>query len=422
MALVGLGTALVVGGLGAVGAAGCGGSDNGGGGSMADSSTDTSMMMAETGVDSGVQDAHADADAAKPSPGDGAMPEAGPMPNWPKIYVVNASPDAPPLRLCVGAAGSVLSLPPLPDMPTPGLPFPGLFPGTGGPLVAPADISPLTLTLYAVNALKVAKDTADGGPDGGAEITCDQLVPVGDAGGGNYLTPNVDFWQLGTIKGGTVADNNSYVVAITGCIPGEATDAGVGLTCGSGYSPTAGNLALTFFTLDSTTAIDAGSMGAQFANASTPWDYYASIQSPPAFTGAIFAQPNPADGGINLLTPILAGPAGFGTLMPMALRPYSGLTFDGTTALAAAVARSFSDIVYEAPMPFPVIEQLTYGAAGAPDGGALQNGKGFVFVLVGDPQLPFFTNPQDGGPLAADAGGQFNLHAPHILAFPTSNP
>jgi hypothetical protein len=414
VALVGLGTFLVAGGMGALGGAGCNGGDNGnGGGTANDASMDTSTVDVVVDVQ---------ADTGKEAGGNEAGPtEAGPTLPWPKVYGVNASPDAPPLRICASVNGVVLNLPALPDIPTPGLPFPGLFPGTGGLLNLPVDPSTLTLTLYAVNALKLANDTADGGPDGGAEVTCAQLIPVGDAGGGNYLTPNVDFWNVGTIKKGTLSDGNTYVVALAGCLPGEQADAGVALTCGSGYSTTAGNLALTFFNLDSTTAIDAGSLGAQFAHASTPWDYYATSSN---ITGAAFFTVNPADGGVTRVNPPLAGlpPVHFGSLSPMALGSYSGLTFDGTSGLAAGIVTPSLNQVYALPMPFPAIEQLTYGAGGVPEAGVIQNGKGFVFILVGDPQQPLFQNPADGGPEGLDAGGQINLHAAHFLAFPTSNP
>ncbi len=413
----GLGTVLAAGGAVALGSAGCSSSNNNNSGSS-DGSADTSTMSdVSTDVQVGTNEAGADAsDAAKEA--------AAPGLPAPKVFVVNASPDAPPLRLCIGVGKpadptfTIASLPPLPDTASLGLPFPGLFPGTGGLLNSPVDISTLTLTVFAVNASSVAANTAAGGPDGGAELTCDQLIAVGDAGGG-LLTAGKDYLAIGTLTAGAFTDGNSYVVAITGCAPGEEADAAIVNKCGTAYSRATGNLSLTTFALDSKTQIDAGSMGAQFAHASTAWDTYATSLS--GFTGAGFFVLNPADGGGTPLAPYLAAPTTFGMISPMALQSYSGLTFDGTTGAFAAIGTSPTNVDFELALPFPIIEGLTYGAS-IPDGGAIQNGKGFVFVLVGDPTQPLTINPVDGGPEALDAGGSVNLEAAHLLVFPTSNP
>ncbi len=407
---VGLGTVLAAAGAGILGAAGCSSSSGGGPGP-----TDGSMQETSTTTDAS-NDVHA-SDA-----GDGST-EAGPTPLPPKVFVVHASPDEPPVRLCFGlgtpttSGFAIATFPPLPDTQAGPQPFPGVFPGTGGLLTAPdgVDISNVTLTVYAVNAAAVATDTADGGPEGGAELTCDQLIPVaGSPDAGTYL-PSQAYLPLGVVPKGALADGKSYVVAITGCAPGEPADGGVAPLCGSNYSPANGNLALTTFPLDVTTAVDGGAMGVQFAQASTAWDYAASTVG--GATYAVFLEP---DASPLLVTSPVSPPA-FGQIQPSSLRLVNGVTFDGTTQYAASIVVFDAGApvpVYVAGGPLPVIEQLTYGGNGVP----FQNGKGFVFVLVGNPLTIPGVNPADGGPEALDAGGRFNFEYAHVLAFPTSNP
>jgi hypothetical protein len=437
--LVSLGTVIVAGGVAALAAVGCGSSNGAGGGSTTDSGTDTSTLDSGSMKDSSN-------DAVNPTPGDaGKDAEAAAPAVPPRVFLVNASPDShlAALRFCfgvgpMGSTYSVFGYPALPDTANPGAPYPGLFAGTGGEFKSPVagiDLGSLTLTLYAVNAANpmLIENTADGGTGtGGAEQTCDVLL--GATGDGGTLVPGQDYWQLTTIPQGTLKDQTNYVVAITGCLAGLPFDggAGMGAYCGTDYSPTAGNVKITTFQLDNTTALDGGSIGVQFAHASTP--FAAAAGQAPADAGPWFQAGGaftitapPADAGPEAgrgiaQFPILAQMS-FGTVTQTTLTPFSGLDFSGASGVFVTVANlQHVQAMQPVAEPFPVVTELTYGASPVPDGGAPQNGKGFAFVLVGDPAQSLLTNPQDGGPIYVDAGASPNLYAAHFLVFPTANP
>ncbi len=258
----------VLAGLGLAGAvaAGCG-DDNGPGASSNDASIDSSISEPDTG---GGFDA-----------GPGAMDaEASAPPGHARVYVVNASETAPAFRFCFGLATqadggaiTVLSMfAAAPDaVQSSQQPYPGLFPGTGGALDDHGfDLAVLNVAAFAIDATKISGDTADAG----GERNCAQLVGADGQGsggsGGGALKLGTDYWEVGVIPAGTLLAGTSWVFAITGC-PGGAPRGAVPF-CGPGYDPANGNLGFATFKLDSTTKVDDASMGAQFAQASYPWD------------------------------------------------------------------------------------------------------------------------------------------------------
>jgi hypothetical protein len=407
----GLGTLLVAGGAGTLGAAGC--SSNNSTSPTADGSTPDTSTTTDAAQDTGssASDGGGDADAAAPPPA-------------PVVYMVHASPALPGVRFCfgIGTPPVITSFPPLPDTPVAPAPIPGLFPGTGGSFPTPAGISLSTFTsvavaVYAVSAEAEYNNTAAGGPDGGAELTCDQLIALGDAGVSNPL-PSTDYGLLGTIPAGTLKDGKAYVIALTGCPSGLAADGGVAPLCGTTYSEATGNLGFTIFPVDNTTVVDGGTMGAQFAHASTAWDYLATADN--AFTGMGFFQATPPaddagpDAGPGFTPTVVAAPITFGSISPTVLAPVSGLSFNAGNGAFAGIGTSLTNPLKALALPFSDIAQLTYGAQ-VPEGGAPQNGRGYVFVLVGDPSQSLTVNPLDGG-----AG--LNLEAAHFLVFPTTSP
>jgi hypothetical protein len=522
--------------LGGVLAAGCGGNDQGSGGNGNDAGdSSTPKADAPTSIDTGVVDTGVEAEAAAP-------------PVLPKVYLVNAAVDAlaPPLRFCFGlgnpADGGAVQIqdmiPPFPDSPVSSqFPIAGLFPGFGGLVSSPKldtfDLSKLTVSLYAIDATKIATDTADGGPDGGAEVPCEGLIgtdalgKASDAGGGT-LTQGTDYWYLGTVSMGQLPHGTTWIAEVAGCAPGETVD-NVPF-CGGpptlpAYSAVTGNLTLIPLKLDSTTNVaqappEAGTVaiGAQFANASPAWDYsvkaaggtttaagfWMATQTPPAGTdggldagdgggaspldsGNLVESGSLVDSGIlpdtgslvdagilpdsgslfdsslvdsgslldgslgdaSLLdSDVEAGPTTtssfsfvpitstgtFGTLSPMTLNTTAGaIPLNAPNAGFAALIPGPSGVL-EAPagctvgattngcfspllFPLPDVDSITNGAvlsdAGivtAPVGGSFAYGKGYVFVLIGDPNQ------------TATSGGGFNGKSLHFLAFPTSNP
>jgi hypothetical protein len=512
---VGLAGVVVGSALGGMLAAGCGGNDKG-----SNNTSDAGDSSAPPG-DAHVNDTGLDAEAA-------AAP-----PVFAKVYLVHAAvdPNAPPLRFCFGlgnpADGGTVSvadsIPPFPDTKvSPAFPIAGLFPGFGGsvstsPKLSSFDLSILTISLYAIDATKIAADTADGGPEGGAEVPCEGLIGTdalgkgSDAGGGT-LTEGTDYWYLGTIPKGTLLHGTTWVAAVTGCAPGETVD-NVPF-CGGPpalptYSATTGNLTLTAWEVDNTTVIpaDAG-IAAQFGNASPAYDYSVSaaggtttaagfwIATPsvPATDGGLDAGEGGLDGSLidsgslldsglldsslldsglldsslldsglldsgslldsgglidasglptTTLTfspitvtgsfaaargdggivsalspatlntdaggiPLNAPNAGFATLIPGP----AGTTIDAPPACTVGT-NCFSPLL----IPLPDIDSVTFGSvlgdAGTvitPAGGSFVYGKGYVFILIGDPNQPTI------------ASGAFNGKSLHFLAFPTSNP
>src|ERR1700722_6365620 len=186
----------VVAGVMGLGAPGC---NSAGSVSASDAGEDLSVMPLEGGEDS---PATTGVDAGLPVV-------------FPRLYVVNASPDGPPLRFCLGLVGGAVGggLPAAPDVPAPGFPLAGVYPGYGAPLddhgIDLAELAFVLFGLDATNPLVAAATSAagldasaDGGTDASLEAPCEALIgPDGlgtssDAGG--VLQPGRDFWRLAT--------------------------------------------------------------------------------------------------------------------------------------------------------------------------------------------------------------------------------
>jgi hypothetical protein len=230
-------------------------------------------------------------------------------------------------------------------------------------------------------------------------------------------------------------------------MPGEAATHAASL-CPAPYDATSGNLTLDLWELDDATAVPSGALGAQVAQASSAWDDFARgqhgaitvgfIASGSAEAGAGDAQTSidssaaeldaagdagegPAEDAAVAST-VVASDVAFGQLAPTKLALVSGVTFDGTTSLLAQVANSAdSAVTFTAAWPLPIIPTLDWPAT-PPDAGALRDGAGFVFVLLGDPNAPPYVGPDGGASQGPDAGGAPNARAPRVLALRTSRP
>lgn len=414
---------------------GSGAGDGGGG--------DSTVVMEEAGSDGNV------------------LPDVvpGPAVVVPRAYVVHASPDAPPLRFCLGfgapSDGGVArvagALRALPDAPAPGFPRAGVYPGYAARFDDHGlDLSTLTIEVFALDATAapVASSTS-GGVDGGGETPCEALIgsdglgATSDAGG--VLRPGVDYWSVGVLPQGMLAHGSTWLLALTGCVPGEANAAAL---CPAGYDANAGNLSLVAMQLDTITTPSTNGIDVQFAQASSEWDNLGRARA--ATTSAGFLVPldaatadananDAASGDAGGASPgDAAGPAtpwagyvpievaddaGFGGLVPAKLADVPGALVPG-----AAFYAQLTDPAGNAVPPSPVGALLPDVLAftwpsGVPDAGVLRAGAGFVFVLVGNPAVtPGLVNPADGGAVGADAGGVPNGHAPHFLALPVANP
>jgi hypothetical protein len=112
----------------------------------------------------------------------------------------------------------------------------------------------------------------------------------------------------------------------------------------------------------------------------------------------------------------------FGDVKPPMSLSIPGLTFDGTSGFAATYLSGLTPVGQPLALPLPVIQELTYGSMTVPSTGvAFANDQSFVFVLVGNPLLPTFVDPVDGGPSTQGGGGVFNGRSAHFLAFPSLN-
>jgi hypothetical protein len=377
----------------------------------------------------------------------------GPAPTHAKLIIVNASPDAPPLRFCVGFGDPTdggVNIPTqvaAPDNDTVSmannLPFPGVWPGTGGPAAdTKKSLSTAAVSLYAINAQTIAGQVHSTA----MEATCDSLLGSDGTGSDAGLTPGLDYWYLGTTEKGKLADGTSWLIAVVGCHAGETGL--LATACGTADGGT--TLATEVWQLDNTTSIDGGAIGAQFAHASQVFDFLNAAKGG-AVTAAGFyvttvtipdagASDDAGDagdaavveaGGPIVTTAFLpvAGDAKFGDLKQATLLPFPGVTFDGNSGFVANAVTADGGPVFLAagiplsvPVPLPTIEQLSWGA-NPPDAGAFRNGRGYVFVLVGDPTAPRYVSPADyATPLPQADGGVFNGRFSHILGFPTNPP
>jgi hypothetical protein len=330
----------------------------------------------------------------------------------PLLYFVNASPDGPPLRFCIGTGtpgdgGAVVvpvGLNAMPDQPTPGN-LAGLYEDTGFgmPLPQGVDLDLLTFDVFALdaaNGIVAANNAAVGGiNDAGLELTCEGLIgsdglgTASDAGG--VLQPGRDYWNLGTFQAGALGHGTTWLMAVAGCVAGETNAATL---CPSGYDAGAGDLQLLSWSLDTTTQVDAGAIGAQLVQASSEWDDLAHISGGALSAGFVL----PGDAGVV----VLATDAGFGALQPATLALAAGITYDGTTSFFAQVTGAAGDAGATTSLTWtlPAVQGFSWPDA-APASGVLRDGAGFAFVLVGNPAAALGTG-----------------HGARVLALPVGNP
>jgi hypothetical protein len=365
--------------------------------------------------------------------------EAGPAPVHGKLILVNGALMAPPLRFCYGAVNGDAGVSILPKVYPAPRTLLGVPPGTGGPSAdSPVDLANRTIELYAINATN--GDLLAQPLDGGAELTCEQILgqdgtspPGTDAGGLGFIEGR-DYWDIGTLPAGTLLDGTTTLLVVDGCPPQVTDTSDQFVQCGTvpsvAYDVNKGNLGFWTAKLDNTSALDGGSIGAQFAYASYPFSSESSA-SPTNGVGAVAGfyvtttfVPDagaPADAGdaaveaaapvmVNVPYPVAAG-VGNGQVLPMKLVPVSGVTFDGTSGFFANIITADGGATpFNAPVPLPSIQQVS--APSIPlDAGYFANGAGYIFVLVGDPLQPQLTD-----------AGQFNVRSAHILGYPTNPP
>ncbi len=437
----GIATALAtVGGVGLV-AVGCGGDDN--------------TVNPTPGTDSGPT---TDAPVTTPdaNKGDTSVPPKADAGSHAKLILVHASPDVPAIRVCFGtgkdakgADSTVQPLPALPDTTPPGLPYPGVFPGTGGAFPDITDLQDVAITPFVVLADAIKTETGD--PDAATETACDKLVGTANKActGAKCLTAD-KYIALPTIPAQTFLRDNTYLLAAVGCLPSAADPKATAGRCGSNYDGGA-NVAVSISKLDTSFAPPDGGFGAQFvhrASAVEGFQYPTSATTTAQFAGAgvvpgfvgVVPVPQPDagppvdasadgavdDGGDAAIVDAGPPPPQFQTkVFPIA----QGTKFanDPPTAAVQAVIQDTQKSVFgifipneagtyvpAAPptgnalgaLPLSVIQQLTFGAPPPPS--VFAPNETYTFVLLGDPAVP----------LQDPDSGKIDLHGVHFLAFP----
>jgi hypothetical protein len=444
----GVASVLVGGGVVGMLAAGCGSSSGGSSPNENDAGPDSST--GQPGDDSSPGD---DTGTTPPSGDGGSVPEGGSAdadaavvvpPEHGKLILVHASTYAPPMRFCFGFvhgdAGSV-TLAQVAAAPNTAL---GLPPGLGGPAAdTAADLADQTIEVYGIVASALTSQTADAGS---AELLCNQLIGASALpadGGGLGLVQGLNYWDLGQLPSGTIADGTTTLLAVVGCAPGNTTTQDV--ECPTGYNASTGDLGLWFKTLDRTTTAspDASAIGAQFADLSLPFQILASgvtgglTSSTAGFyvTRLETVDAGTPDGGSDggdagdaapvqievpgPTLPLVATGATYETFAPPTAIQVPGIAFDGTSGffVDAVTPDGGAAGAFAVSLPLPTIRGLSFPSS---DAGTFQNGSNYVFVLLGDPQQPSFIGA-DGG--ASTAGvGTFNPLSLHILGFPNDPP
>jgi hypothetical protein len=397
-------------------------------------------------LDAAVDAGAGDADASSLEPDAEGSPEAGA--SLASVYLVNATSDAKatPVRICIGygdpanggaivVTGGVNAFPDAPR--SPDFAMAGLYPGYGvrladDPQLASFDPAFRTFSIFVIDASQIAADTADGGPDAGVEVPCEGLIGTDGLGvsgiGGGTLQIGSQYWYVGTVQScqdnpaGCLLRGTSWVVAVTGCAPGES--ASEASRCPQDYEVATGDLSLTLWELDGVTQLDGG-MGAQIANASLAWDAVTRDVGADTWAG-FWAQPS---SGSPTIAPITQT-SPFGTLTPETLATMPVLPYDGDAGFGVEMVLggaptgpgncpAVGPCIPPLLESLPVIDALTYRSP--PPGGSFAVGQSYVFVLVGDPLQPAYLNPQDGG-AATPGTGAFNGKSPHLLAFPVHGP
>jgi len=394
----------------------------------------------------------------------------GDGPSLAALAVVHAAPGVPTFRLCFSTAAPgrvryVLPIPPLPDTPSsaPAVPPIGAFPsvpqGTRG--IAPGTIRALpglspfgsvSVTPFLVLASSLggggSADGGDGGdsgegePDGGGpEPTCDALlgehgvgtIDVPDAG---LLRAGVDFWELATVSPGTFSGGATYLLSVTGCLPGSiptgangpGTDGGDAAVdgagaCGAGYdggsSVELGIARLAPLPVD-------GGLGVQFAHRSSA----IGVKVTPCFLRA-----TPGDAGVSetLLAPVLdqdAQPIDFSSLLLAPPAPAAVLVDPAGPGVSFGVVLEGADGAAPRLSPYPqgdvvalplaAIATLSdWGASIANEPAVFTVGRSYTFVLLGDPaqESPFRAGVDGAAPLPDPL---YDGRGLHLVAFPNT--
>lgn len=301
-------------------------------------------------------------------------------------------------RVCYDITGAgVAGTDPLPAVATPaqkgvpGIPIGagGAFPSTGVPL-ATIELTPY---LVSAQALVTRGVVGDNGP-----FNCTQLLGAkGDgagaeqfAGKGGPLQLNKDYWKLATIPKGTLKNDGTFLLLITGC---AADSAGGVNNCGSDFTgPAAHNFKVSIFELDRT-APASDEIGTHIIHGSTSTGALPVI---PFFVNPDGGAPSQLSGG---------QPITFDNAVPVGGKKAPALVKSkGVNAATDVIGLANPD----GGAPLAAIPlTLTSGISST----QYTNGNSYTFVAVGTPGSPLVTGFDDAG------APQLNLRSLHFVGY-----
>ncbi len=354
-----------------------------------DGALPTPMVDGGTGV-------AADADAA-------AVVDAGPP--VPKLILVHAANEAGPVRLCLARHPTngtpdprtdTLPLAPLPYKNEKGLGSAAnpvaLAPGLGAVLpLESLDTTRIHLRPVAVKASSLQRVGASGNAKSCSELLAAAAYGPGAVGSATQLAEGADFSILPSIPALTFHSGRSYVALLTGCPAGLGLDTNQTAKCGPRYTEAAGNLRMVVFELDDASG-GAGNV-VQFVFGSShvlPWVVKSFITVTPD-AGADGGDRLFLDNGTTFAIPDVVGLA----------VPSPGAKLTAPISFASSV---FGVQTALGEITGPVSRWQTFGAQGVVDPSFFKPGRGYTFVLVGDPTVTL--NPGAG-----------DFRGAHVLAF-----
>ena len=381
------------------------------------------------------------------------------------LVLVHGAPGVPPFRLCWGTQTgtpntTVVPVPPTPDAPSAqgslGIAVGSIQSYSPSPGAAFESITlvPFLITNLAAIANDVNYDGGEGVnlTDGGFEENCTALIGKDGTGGRLHVG---DYERLPNIPAGTLKNGGTYLIALTGCLPGLGPDGGQD-ACGFAYDGGM-NAELEVLPLDTTTAVPSYTIGVQFVHASSAIEgssYVAKGETlhEPASSGVIpgFLLPDAggtwfpmtssssnwgygasvtnAAGGIwpstaSALPVNLDDPAvSFGVVtigpstasQPPRIGAYPGREVTGADGGAAWAPGDFLTF------PLDTIGTLSDWSATIDPSSSpatFTYGHRYTFVLLGDPRAePLLMPSFDGG--AATPNPNYDGHGLHLVAFP----
>jgi hypothetical protein len=356
-------------------------------------------------TDTGVSDTN----VPKPDTGVDAGPPRA------KVILVHATPGFGALRVCFkigkaadGSDGVISPTTAQPDVIRGAQPYPGVFPGTGGPFPDTGlDLAPFALTPIVIRAEKISTEVKT---DGGTQKSCQDLL-----GASSTLVANTDYVQFPTFPVGTFVPGATLLLALTGC---QAGDTGGAAKCGAGYTTANSNFTIQKFLLDRA-PVPATKLGAQFINltpavegqGATAFAVPCGLDTNCTGNGVypVLVKPDPADAAAPpTVKSITTSPVKFPELKPATAAQLDNIVaatdrfgFAGAnTAVGGDGGRG--TIIGQAPLT--LVQTATVGSATQTD--YFRNGQAYTFVMIGAPSDG--AQPTDGG---------FNGYAIHFLGF-----